>query len=295
MLVTVAIPFYNPGIEFIHSIHSVLLQTYSNLEILLVNDGSTDGSLELAESINDPRVKVINDGINKGLNYRLNQIIDLASGVYLARMDADDLMALNRIEIQVRFLNDNPRLELTTTGLCSIDKQYNVLGFRGPKENGIDNNLTLIALLFGYKCPIHASLLAKLSWCKRNKYSEKYKRIEDFNLWLTAFKNNDLRIGFIKEHLYFYEESNSLDPKLLEISYKNQMKLLLSDFNSDFPVYTKAKFIVRSYLKIILIKLPLLHKYILNLRHQQNKEYLNEAIKVKKHIETILDSNKSSV
>jgi len=292
MLVTVSIPFYNPGSAFIHSINSVLLQTYSNLEILLVNDGSTDGSLELALSIIDPRVKVINDNVNKGLNYRLNQIIDIATGEYLARMDADDLMALDRIEKQVQFLLENPKLDLVTSGLCSIDTDFNILGFRGPKESGVDKDLTFESLLFGKKCPIHASLLAKKSWCKRNRYNDKYKRIEDYNLWLTAFKNEDLKIGFMTDYLYYYEESNSINPENLSLAYKNQYQLVTNEFASIILFVTQFKFCVFSHIKQFIIKFEWIQSKLLNNRHKldNSESFIMNSKIVKRNINIIVSS-----
>lgn len=293
-LVTVAIPFYNPGAVFIHSINSVLLQTYTNLEVLLVNDGSTDGSLELAQAVQDPRVKVINDNTNKGLNYRLNQIIDIATGEYIARMDADDLMALDRIEKQLYFLLGNPDLDLVTTGLCSIDSNFNVLGFRGAEIKGVDNELNFESLVFGSKCPIHASLLAKTSWCKRNYYSDKYQRIEDYNLWLTAYKKGDLKIGFLNEYLYYYEESNSINPSNLSLAYKNQFKLVFNEFYDNVRFLVLTKFLLKICLKRFLIKFSVVQNALLARRHKQleGKSLAVDVEKVNKNIYSILHVNK---
>lgn len=294
-LVTVAIPFYNPGAVFIHSINSVLLQTYTNLEVLLVNDGSTDGSLELAQTIQDPRVKVINDNKNKGLNYRLNQIIDIANGEYIARMDADDLMALDRVEKQLDFLLGNPDLDLVTTGLCSIDSNFNVLGFRGAEIKGVDNELNFESLVFGSKCPIHASLLAKKSWCKRNYYSDKYQRIEDYNLWLTAYTKGDLKIGFLDEYLYYYEESNSINPTNLSLAYKNQFKLVVNEFYDDVKLLVFVRFLLKTCIKRFLIKFSVVQNALLARRHKhvEDKGLAMNVERVNKHINSILHINEN--
>lgn len=271
----------------------MLNQTYTNLEVLLVNDGSTDGSLELAQAIQDPRVKVINDNINRGLNYRLNEIIDIATGDYLARMDADDLMALDRIEKQLAFLLDNPELDLVTTGLCSIDSNFNVLGFRGPHAKGVDGELTFESLLFGSKCPIHASLLAKKSWCKRNYYSDKYQRIEDYNLWITAYKKGDLKIGFLNEYLYYYEESNSINPTNLSLAYKNQFKLVFNEFSNDVRRLVLVKFLLQTSIKRVLVKFSVVQKVLLARRHKQveDESFTMNVKIVKKNISSILRLN----
>src|SRR5690554_4188978 len=91
--VSIGIPFFNAEAYLLDAIKSVFAQTHQNWELILLDDGSTDRSLEIARSIDDPRVRVYSDGQNKHLAARLNEIARLARYEYLARMDADDLMA----------------------------------------------------------------------------------------------------------------------------------------------------------------------------------------------------------
>src|SRR5690606_12105870 len=85
-VVTIGIPFFNPGPLIEDAVRSVFSQTFSDWELILLDDGSTDESLRRVQQIRDPRVKVYSDGRNKGLVTRLNEITQLASGKYLARM-----------------------------------------------------------------------------------------------------------------------------------------------------------------------------------------------------------------
>lgn len=78
--VTVGIPVYNGARHIRHSIESVLNQTYTDFELIVTDDGSTDETLEVLKSFNDPRLKIISDGENHGISYRLNQQISLAGG-----------------------------------------------------------------------------------------------------------------------------------------------------------------------------------------------------------------------
>ena len=102
-LVTVGIPFYNSEKYLSDSVKSTLNQTYTNLEIILLDDGSTDSSLKIAQEFEkkDKRVIVISDGENIGLPKRLNQLSQLVNGKYYARMDADDIMFSNRISSSI--------------------------------------------------------------------------------------------------------------------------------------------------------------------------------------------------
>ena len=90
-LITVAMPIYNAGEYLPDAVNSIIAQTYTNWELFIIDDGSTDNAINSVESINDARIKILNDGLNKGLAARLNQAIDLAKGQYFARMDQDDI------------------------------------------------------------------------------------------------------------------------------------------------------------------------------------------------------------
>src|SRR5690606_22420882 len=118
----------NPGTAFVDAIRSVFVQTHSNWELILIDDGSTDQSLDLALKIRDSRVRVISDGKHKGLPTRLNEITASASGEYIARMDADDVMHPERLEKQVKFLLSHPSCDVVGTGVFFIDKNGTPVG-----------------------------------------------------------------------------------------------------------------------------------------------------------------------
>lgn len=105
VLVTITIPIYNAMSYLKDSIQSVINQTYKDWILYLINDGSSDDSLavmrEFAEK--DSRIKIIDDGLNRGLIERLNGSIAMCETKYYARMDADDIMYVTRIEEQVNF------------------------------------------------------------------------------------------------------------------------------------------------------------------------------------------------
>src|SRR5687768_1505996 len=130
---TVGLPFYNNASTLADAINSVLLQSYSNWELVLVNDGSTDDSLLVAErfTARDSRVRLINDGKHKGLISRLNEIIDLAQGDYIARMDADDMMMPAKLERQMSVLMQDPRIDVIDTAAYTINEKDEPIGIRG--------------------------------------------------------------------------------------------------------------------------------------------------------------------
>jgi len=111
-LVTVLMPVYNGEAYLSEAIESILLQSYTNFEFLILNDGSSDRSEEIIQSYTDSRIRLINNATNMQLIATLNRGLDLAQGKYIVRMDADDISLPQRIERQVEWLEKNPEYGL---------------------------------------------------------------------------------------------------------------------------------------------------------------------------------------
>ena len=114
-IVSVIVPVYQAEKYIERCVNSLIHQTYHNLEIILIDDGSKDKSLELVQKIKDPRVSVYSDGKNLKLAARLNQIVDLAKYDYIARMDADDLMMMALDAGAEDFNEEEDSFEVLTT------------------------------------------------------------------------------------------------------------------------------------------------------------------------------------
>lgn len=245
MKISVGIPFYNADIYLSDAIKSVLKQSYENWELILVNDGSKDNSLEIATRYAelDSRIRVINDDQNKKLPARLNQLVLESSGSYVARMDADDIMHSERLERQVKFLEENQNYDLVSTGLLSIDNNNNVKGFRGV--DCLYDDFSRMNLSY----PItHPSVMARKSWYERNGYSEEFPRAEDFELWTRAIANNDFKMAVLPDLLLFYREEGNLDKEKIVNSYKDILKIynkynLDTNFNIN-KIKTKFKLLI---------------------------------------------------
>ena len=119
-VITIAMPFYNSAATLELSIRSLLNQSYSDFELLLCDDGSSDHGLAIARSFDDPRLVCWSDGRRLRLAARLNECIDRARGRYLARMDADDIAYPDRLEHQLAFLETNTDVDLCSAGLLAL-------------------------------------------------------------------------------------------------------------------------------------------------------------------------------
>jgi glycosyltransferase involved in cell wall biosynthesis len=198
-LITVGVAFRNPGEFFELAIKSVLAQTLGSWELLLVDDGSQDGSVELARSVADPRVRVLVDGHSRGLAARLNQVVREARAPFFARMDADDAMHPSRLERQIEFLQTCDEDTVLGTGCYSIDQRSRVVGrrrVRTPQGTGFAARHAFI----------HPTVAARTSWFRANPYSDQplFHRSEDAELWCrTAGK---ARFEVLDEPLLYYRE-----------------------------------------------------------------------------------------
>jgi glycosyltransferase involved in cell wall biosynthesis len=194
--VTVGLPFHNARESLADAIRSVFAQTFGDWELLLVDDGSTDGSLELARRVRDPRVHVLSDGENRRLPHRLNQIVDAARSDLVARLDADDMMHPERLARQVRVLAERPSIDFVGTAFFALGTHGEVTGIGSsePARTGPRHVLRkgLIA---------HATLLGRRPWHLANRYDERYPRAEDRELFCRTL--GDARFEQIREPLYF--------------------------------------------------------------------------------------------
>ncbi|WOD43364.1 glycosyltransferase family 2 protein [Hwangdonia lutea] len=282
MGITIGLPFYNAEDYLELSIKSVFAQTYTDWELILMDDGSTDKSLEIAKSINDPRVRVYSDGKNKKLAARLNDIVGLAKYEYLARMDADDLMSTTRLEKQYNLLKNNPGLDLISTGTVSIANDLTYLGSRGADVS----NISFMDLLLKRSSPLHASILGRTAWFKRNAYNESLKIAQDYDLWLRSSKKNDFKLKIISDLLYYYREENNATPKKVLAAYKNE-RVMYKKYsgNAFYILWLKSKFksIVVSVITFLNKEDILLKRRSHNNTNSTDKDnYLSEVELIKK-------------
>ena len=189
-LVTILIPCFNAVPFLKEALESIINQTYSNLEILCINDGSTDETGNILEKYAkiDKRIRVIHNETNIRLIKTLNKGIELANGEYIGRMDADDIAAPNRIEIQLEFLRSHPSVDIVSCGLWVISERGTMINKVIPRQH------TAVACFFAsfFYVPIgHPELLAKANVFKENHFLEKDYALhtEDYELWSRLLSN----------------------------------------------------------------------------------------------------------
>jgi len=243
-MVSIGIPFYNSEKFLRDAIRSIFAQTYRDWELILVDDGSTDGSLSIANSVKDQRVRVFSDGKHRGLIERLNQIISVSNGIYIARMDADDLMHPRRIELEERYLRAHPEVDVVGTAMYSLAGDYSVIGKRSAEP---DFNSPAPAKVKGF---IHVSIMAKKQWFVSHSYDTRFVRAEDQELWARSYKNSNF--ANLPMPLMYVREIESVNFSKYAQSARTIRKIILtySSEESGFPV--TLLLVLQSYLKVIL-------------------------------------------
>lgn len=177
-IVSVLMPCYNSEQYIREAIDSILSQTFSDFEFIVINDGSTDNSAEIIGSYKDKRIKYINNDVNLGLIKSLNKGISLAKGKYIARMDSDDISYPTRLKEQVIFLDNHPDVIMCGTWI-------NFFNYPPRKDDGHhQTDITYLSLLKGW-CINHPTVMMRTDVIKKNNlfYDENYPCAEDYELW----------------------------------------------------------------------------------------------------------------
>jgi glycosyltransferase involved in cell wall biosynthesis len=197
--VSIAIPFFNDRRTLGPAVRSVFAQTEQDWELLLLDDGSYDGSWEMVRGIRDPRVRLYRDGANRGLPARLNQATELARAPLIARMDADDLMHPLRLQRQLQAFAADVGLDVLDGAAYTIDEHDVLRGIRG--DTPLDPRPA--AVLRGGLL-IHPAVMARRAWMLANPYDPAMARLEDLELWFRTCTH--ARFARVQTPVLFYRE-----------------------------------------------------------------------------------------
>ena len=166
--ISVGMSVLNGGELIEIAVFSILNQSYTNWELIIIDDGSTDGAVKKLRSLIDPRIRILEDEKNQGLSYRLNQAVELASGDYFARMDHDDICHPHRFERQVEFLEKNKNIDLLATQYIQIDEAENIIGVLSVSESHEELcSRPWLAIPMA-----HPTWMGRVEWFRKNTYMD---------------------------------------------------------------------------------------------------------------------------
>ena len=202
--VTVLMTVYN-GASFIReSVSSILAQSYSDFELVVVDDASTDGSGELVAALSDSRIRLVSNDHNIGLTKSLNRGLSISSGVFVARQDADDISHADRLVLQVAYLDANPATSVVGSWYRKIGSAGELLG-----ERKLPAEPAELAWAMLFYCPLlhSAVMFRRADVAAVSGYDASFTYAEDYDLWSRLSRH--CRLANLPRVLVDYRQSPS--------------------------------------------------------------------------------------
>ena len=258
--VSIIIPTYNQSQYLEEAMESVLNQTYQNIEIIIVDDGSTDNTSEVVKSFDNKIIYIPQK--NKGASSARNAGIKKAQGQYVAFLDSDDMWIKNKLEKQIKFIQNNPEIGLLGTGcyqMVDINKMIYKKIF--PAKNEI-----LQKDLIKYNPFIQSSVIIRKDiFNDIGLYDEKFKESEDYDLWLRIAQK--YKVANIQEALVtkkYYEKGLSKDKDNKQLYFvlkakknaikRGQYSKLYYFYILKSWIFMKMPFFMRKFIRKHLLK-----------------------------------------
>ena len=279
--VTVLIPVYN-GADYIEEcLFSIYRQTYKNYKILVINDGSTDNTLEVLKKY--PDVKVITYQKNKPISYALNLGIDNINTDYFVRMDSDDIMHPKRLEVQVKFMEDNPDIFMMGTTCLRYDGEINWI----PEYKRVMYHEELKFLYLFHPIILHPTIIVRTEQFRNKKYRYRSEMdgVEDFALFKEiVFNENVINIDYPLMKIRERENSASSvgEEKTLNLIAKvNYDFLMKNNFSEELEkIYILGKFLYPIHYNITEKEISIVSNLI-----KKMTDYFKIKVDVEKFIE----------
>lgn len=201
-LVSVIIPVYNSEQYIQDTILSVLAQTYQNLEIIIVDDCSTDSSCQIIESISDERIRLIKLEKNSGVAVARNTAIKNSNGQYIAFLDSDDIWVQNKLQLQIEQMKEGVSFSYTAIGM--IDEKNQIV----KKHVSIPTECT-------YKLLQKNTLIATSTVALDRNYIKNFKMPnmrsgQDYATWMMILRHDIIACGINQPLVFYRKRSNSL-------------------------------------------------------------------------------------
>lgn len=224
-LVTIALPVFNAGRHLRAAVMSIVRQTFTDWELLVIDDGSLDDAVDNLLDLEDARIRVLRDGTNKGLAARLNEAITLGRGRYFARMDQDDIAYPERLARQVAMLEQNQAVDLVGVRCAAIDAEDELVGVW---PWAFTHEEICARPWLGFYLA-HPTWMGRMEWFRRHRYAMPGPYLcEDQELLLRTYRSS--RFATIPEILFAYRVRSRIDLKKAFRTRKSVMRVQLRHF-----------------------------------------------------------------
>lgn len=280
-LVSVIIPAYNAESYVKDAMDSILSQTYTNLEVIVIDDGSTDNTVSIINEFKDERIRFVRNEGNRGIIFSLNYGLSLSRGKYIARLDSDDIALKDRIAKQVRFMENDNSFGICGTFFKTIDENGKILQNVRFPSNARDAKTYLLL----HNCFCHSSVLMRAELVQKLRYAEAFVICEDYELWSrianvsnianlpefqTLYRIHGTNISITKKHVMF---------RSMKMLNRNMLTSIGMPFTEDEMEVHSCLLTYQTDLFLDSDKIELLEKWILKLyQHFKEMPELNEKV-----------------
>lgn len=225
--ITVLMPVYNAEAYLAQAVDSILAQTFTDFELLVINDGSTDGSAALLESYTDPRIRVLHNPQNLKLIATLNRGIPLAKGKYIVRMDADDIALPDRLQKQWEFMETHPEVGICGTWYESFDET----GTLGQVRYAADHDTICLKHLYQMHLS-HGTAIIRKEVLEKHAllFDPSYTHAEDYELFTRMAAYTRLaNLPFVSYRVRHH--ADEVSKKFADVQKANSQRVRLREFN----------------------------------------------------------------
>jgi len=240
-LISVILPVFNAAPYVAEAIQSILAQTCENFELLIVDDASDDESGSIIRLFSDSRIVRLDNEVNRGLSFSLNRGMRHARGVFLARMDADDISLPDRFARQVDYLQKHPDVAVCGSWMETFGDGGETVWKVPEHHDAIVSRLVFESALCHPTVMVRRSLLVDAGL----EYSEEYRLAQDFELWSRCFRS--LRFANIQEvllryRLHGHNRDAARQKKQAEFADKVRLRLIAELWRAGYRCRTAAAF-----------------------------------------------------
>lgn len=201
-LISIVMPVYNAEKYIDKAVESILNQTYQNIELIIVEDASTDDTYQVISRYTDSRIKVFCNEINRGIAYSTNYAIRHSSGEYIALMDDDDIAVKERIQLSLDFLEHHESIDIVGGAGLMIDENGKIIGSHMPRNNP----RVIKACMLFHDCMWNGTVMVRRQVFYDNNiwYRENCYGMQDFQFFVEASKR--VKISNINDVLLYWRK-----------------------------------------------------------------------------------------
>lgn len=225
--ISVIVPAYNAQNTILETIASVRSQTFTDFELIVVDDGSSDRTLQLLQTIADPRLKVVSSE-NSGVSVARNRGISLATGKYIAFIDADDLWTPDKLELQLAALQQHPTARVAYSWTCFMDRHGKFVHADNPTyfEGNVQAELLKTNFLLSGSNP----LIRREALASVGNFDPTLTHAEEWDLYLRLAANYDF-VVVPKTQILYRQTAGSASAKI-EVMEQDALKVIERAFQS---------------------------------------------------------------